>query len=570
MNVNQQPLDSAPAQKGHGVAAGAWAFAVSVALAPFVLVVVKVAQYGLYFPYWDELRLIPFIEKSRAGALTFVDLWSQHNEHRLFFPRVIMLTLAWLTHWNVAYELGVSIVLAAGLVAVLLWLARGTARAVGRPMTPWLLPAFSFLVFSWAQMENWVWGWQLQVFLSTLAVAGGIALLSGGTLSWWRFTGAILMGVVAAYSFANGLLYWFVALPAVVSTPGASRRMRLMRLEVWAVAALLIIESYLFAYVKPSLSAGLVNGMRVPHDFLLQCTGGGGAGAPFASLPGVILAYAGYLVLYLGGPLTGLVAEPAWHGAIWPVKPLEFVPGALGVAAFAWCAYRLLRTRGVPFVALAPWFALSAQALGSAVITCAGRINAGVGYAFMSRYMTIALLFWCALAVLVAAYRDAGRQRAQAPSWRRALGIAAGVAFVAAAQFLFVHNNRDWEDTCRWKRMGWEAILAGYEAPTFLNDLCWDGEEMRTQYLPALKRLRLCGFEKEPSRPPARAGAYLHEARFFIETGRWIPAATYLEAALFFDPSRQDARDLLAQVMGTIEELRRKGPAGRVGNAPEN
>ena len=64
------------------------------ALLPLAFLIWVVVQYAVVVPYLDQWELVPLLEKTYHGELTFHDLWAQHNEHRLIFPQIIMLLLA--------------------------------------------------------------------------------------------------------------------------------------------------------------------------------------------------------------------------------------------------------------------------------------------------------------------------------------------------------------------------------------------------------------------------------------------------------------------------------------------
>ena len=88
------------------------------ALVPLAFLIWVVVHYAVAVPFMDQWDMVPLLEKTYHGELTFHDLWAQHNEHRPVFPQLIMLLLARLTHWNIHYELAVSITLALGIFAV--------------------------------------------------------------------------------------------------------------------------------------------------------------------------------------------------------------------------------------------------------------------------------------------------------------------------------------------------------------------------------------------------------------------------------------------------------------------
>lgn len=176
-------------------------------LIPPSFILILVNKYGVDFPYWDQWKFVPLLIKAHYGELTFSDLWAQHLEHRILFPRIIMLLLAYITNWNIMYELYLSVILAGLILWFLYLLLRLT---VGNYIPSWLPIVMSFLTFSTIQYENWMWGWQIQIFLNVLCIV--IAILSVS-----RFPGnlkgiaiAIVFSFIASFSFNNGLLIWII------------------------------------------------------------------------------------------------------------------------------------------------------------------------------------------------------------------------------------------------------------------------------------------------------------------------------------------------------------------------
>lgn len=133
---------------------------------PIIFTFYFVYNYGHIIPYWDEWELVPLIEKMYNHTLTLADLWSQHNEHRIIFPKIVMLTLACLSHWNILLELCTNIVLAIFILLLLLSVLKNTLKT----SSSWLKIFTSLMVFSMVQYENWSWGWQIQIFMSVLVL----------------------------------------------------------------------------------------------------------------------------------------------------------------------------------------------------------------------------------------------------------------------------------------------------------------------------------------------------------------------------------------------------------------
>lgn len=64
------------------------------ALIPLLILIRYVIRYGVDIPWYDQWKFLPTLEKFFQGRLAFHDLWQQHNEHRILFPRIVFLALA--------------------------------------------------------------------------------------------------------------------------------------------------------------------------------------------------------------------------------------------------------------------------------------------------------------------------------------------------------------------------------------------------------------------------------------------------------------------------------------------
>ena len=98
------------------------------ALVPFAFLLFVVLTCAVMVPYWDQWDMVPLLEKTCHGELTFHDLWAQHNEHRIFFPKIIMLSLARLTGWSIGCELFTILLLAIGIFLLFLRQMRMTEK----------------------------------------------------------------------------------------------------------------------------------------------------------------------------------------------------------------------------------------------------------------------------------------------------------------------------------------------------------------------------------------------------------------------------------------------------------
>jgi len=328
------------------------------ALIPLLVLIINVAKYHVDVPFWDQWNFVPLLGKSYEEGVTFQDLWGQHNEHRLLFPRLIMLGLAHASRYNIVWELVVIILLAAGIF-VLLWnqFSR-TIKALGYFGFPWAVPIFSLLVFSLGQSENWLWGWQIQIFLNVLAAIAGLILLGSGAFRWGKFLGALGFGILATYSFANGLIFWPLGFLALILAPFGRKGQKTLALTAWTAATTAVAISYLcqFRYESPS----------------------GKPWTQFLNQPG---DYLQYLLKYLGRPVINY-------------EKYALAIGLIGLLLFGAFSFLLFRKKHGETRALLPFFLFGFYSIGCGLLTGIGRVGFGSAQAMSGRYVPFSILIW--------------------------------------------------------------------------------------------------------------------------------------------------------------------------------
>ena len=110
-----------------------------------------VARYGSNVPSWDEWDMVPTMVGVQPVTLEW--LWSQHNEHRIPVPRLVMLGL-FRAFGNDVRVLMVFNVLA--MAASALGLILAVRRLRGR--TTLADAFFPILLLNWAHSVNFIWG----------------------------------------------------------------------------------------------------------------------------------------------------------------------------------------------------------------------------------------------------------------------------------------------------------------------------------------------------------------------------------------------------------------------------
>jgi hypothetical protein len=229
-----------------------------------------VGAYGSNVPSWDDWDLVPALTGEQP--VTAAWLWSQHNEHRIPLPRLLLLGLNRLAgcDFRVAMFFNVS---ALGALAFGMILAAKRVR--GR--VGYADAFFPLALLHWGHGANFLWASPIQYVLSTaLASVVLLAVVTAGTR--FRPGAAVVTGVclvLLPLCGGNGVALvpapalWLACSAALHcrSREAHARRDGLLALGL-AASALLLVALYFLGYERapnqpftPSLRAALTNGV---------------------------------------------------------------------------------------------------------------------------------------------------------------------------------------------------------------------------------------------------------------------------------------------------------------------
>lgn len=223
-----------------------------------VLLIAPVLALGLFVislsvdqPAQDEWVMVSYFEKMAEGTLTLNDLFKFHNEHRIPFPKMVILGLGSLTKWNIAIEAytGFLFLCATGLLFFWHWTRPNTKT---RPLF-FFLPVV-LLLFSFRPWENLLWGFQVAVPMTLFGVVTALLFLENEGV--FHFCGALAAALFATFSFAAGPLVW----PAGAFFLFLQKRWRALGLWLGsgAVVMILYFQGFVQAVEAPkSLPEGL-------------------------------------------------------------------------------------------------------------------------------------------------------------------------------------------------------------------------------------------------------------------------------------------------------------------------
>ena len=329
---------------------------------PALTVLVLIFMYGVNVPYGDQWDGVPpLIEKMKNGTLGLSDFFAQHNEHRIFFPRLVMLGLALLTHWNIKVELFTSWVLAC-ICAYNLWRLSRVTGFGGSDTAFWLLLAGNVLLFTPLQSENWLWGFQIGFFLPLTAFTSLLWVVASSRTSI-AFVAAIVFSMIGNFSIASGFIFWLSALLLLLLPNG---RFNCQGRKGWLILFFLIFIGaqilYLWNYKKPGHHPDPLMALRHPREAME------------------------YILAYFGSAF-------AWGTAFSSISAAIAV-GAILVLLFGICVtYVLLCRKDYILVERAlPWVALCLFSLSTNILTTLGRMGFGTAQALSSRYVTFSVM----------------------------------------------------------------------------------------------------------------------------------------------------------------------------------
>ncbi len=353
-----------------------------------------VRAFAVDVPLYDEWLWIPIVAHAHAGTLAFSELWAAQNVHRSIVPTVLALGIVRAVGWHVWSEAAASIVFASASFGIVASLFARTRRS-----TIVALAACALLVYSFAQMENWLWGFQVAWFLTNACAFGAFAALARSTRLGFGIALACAIG--ATYALILGTLIWPIGGAILL----AQKRVRAF--AIWAAIALASGTLFLIDYHPP----------------------GGQLGATHLALDGSGLAF---LVGYLGAPLA--------LGAPTVVAQLL---GTLGLLAFLASAIRTTARRFASAPDSLAFLGIGAFACGGAILEAIGRASYGADAALTSRYTTIGIDLWIALVGLAASacVRERPRARLALVAIASLVGIASLGTTVSGLQSALALNG---------------------------------------------------------------------------------------------------------------------------------
>ncbi|WP_338874454.1 hypothetical protein WBJ53_02435 [Spirosoma sp. SC4-14] len=320
----------------------------------------KVIYENAYnFPVEDDFNsALSFISDYTFGKLSVGEklklIFSQYNEHRIVFDRLIFLT-----DYNLFGELNFRhLILIGNLSLVLICLL--FYKAAFRQFTlfqklVYLLPvAYSLFLFQYWELSTWSMAALQNLYVIPFAM---LSLYKLTRFNRTDFVLACAAAVLATYTSGNGLFTFLAGAPLLLFTKSYRR------LAVWLIVAALAIAFYFWGYIRPPYHPDVV-------DSLLNHTGR--AIRYFFTLTGMLLGPGRPTLNVLFGALSLLIS--------------------IGLVGYLWYAKRL-----VNHLAIVGWLLFLYLTCLSLMATRSGM---GIGQAATPRYGIVVVMLFATQSVL--------------------------------------------------------------------------------------------------------------------------------------------------------------------------
>jgi hypothetical protein len=401
---------------------------------------ILILQYGVNFHYWDEWdpEVVGVYIKGYQHQLTLADLLAQHNEHRLLVPRLFHLLLNLFSQWNERVAmLGGWVVVCATSLGILLLIHQtvdaGTldesADASRWRRIAWRWFLCNLLIFTPAQLENWLSGWGFDNALPMAFITFAIVVAVSRLSVWIKLSLCLVLAAAASFSNGCGFAVWpLVGMLLAWSTSREELRAKTPVLVVWGIGFLLVAGIYFHGYESPPH----MNAYDLTQDRFIF-----------------------YMVAFLANAFvfsTGF----AWTQSC-------FLIGAVMLLLFLACVQHFVRSlkseqREQLCRPMLIWFAIAGFSLLTSLMGAMSRAGFGYGQATISRYVTFSVYLAVALVSLVPMVcGDIYRHESAKARWIQLpafLGAAMGVLLV-----LVVPSSLNMAKAIQSQRLAGKAAL---------------------------------------------------------------------------------------------------------------
>jgi len=349
---------------------------------PAIVILALILRYGVNVPYYDQWDCEgKLFKKFWEHQLTWGDFWEQHNEHRMFFPKLIYLALAYATHWNVIAELIVTWL----CVCIVSFSVYRIYRSADGPVSAGKMIPFiaaNILIFTPACDETWLWGVSVANLMPMACIFGAMAIACSNLRANVRWSLCAVLAIMATFSTASGLLCWILCAPLLFlrknssaekqDEPAASTPFRLWHIVAWGCGFALTTAIYFYHYARPAPHPPPSDSLKHPIELLL------------------------FLLLYQGNSITFTSPTIDYFLAA------RLVGGVMIALMLFSCVYIAIRWRDRPLRDRALiWLMVGAYSIFNGILIAVSRMEISPVAAIWTRYVSYSVFLPVSLIFLV-------------------------------------------------------------------------------------------------------------------------------------------------------------------------
>lgn len=213
---------------------------------PVLICLIYILTFGVNVVYMDEFEYVHYLEKFLNSNLSISNLFAQHNEPRLFFPRILYLSVAYITSVNTVFIMICSwMVILINLFFIYL-LSRRQSDNKFQSLIPFIPVAW--LLFILSQWENLLWGFQICIFLCVFGFLLSLYMLNKSeNLDYFLFF-SLVGAIISTFSFTNGFLVWIIGLLYIIIIKKERNKMA----TAWILSFIAVCIFFFYGWVRPS------------------------------------------------------------------------------------------------------------------------------------------------------------------------------------------------------------------------------------------------------------------------------------------------------------------------------
>jgi ABC-2 type transport system permease protein len=188
-------------------------FVVSAIVALIISIFLYVSIFGVNVLYLDEWSFASLVKKYQTEGISFSFLFKQHNEHRIFFPKLLYIAVLPVSQMNSKMLMFFNAFLVLIEFFCFFWMAKKQFN-ISLSNIPFWIIIIPLFVFNFRQWQNLLWAFQVAFYMVLIFAIISLFFIdkcwSSVTkhLRFLYFVLAILSAVIATFSSAMGFLVW--------------------------------------------------------------------------------------------------------------------------------------------------------------------------------------------------------------------------------------------------------------------------------------------------------------------------------------------------------------------------